>query len=284
MATASTSDRDLASAVAALEWYHTLELAPGVITPGWQDTRPIVGEIPFPDSLEGKRCLDVGTFDGFWAFEMERRGAKEVVAIDILDPEQWDWPLGSDQETIAEIGRRKGRGEGFEIAKRELGSGVLRLERSVYDLDESDAGRFDLIYLGSLLMHLRDPVRALERLRAVCDGTMIVVDGIDLLLSLLLPRRPTAALDGRGRPWWWHPNQAGLARLLEAGGFELVEGPRRLYMPPGAGQPLASFHPKLLATRHGRQALLIAKRGDPHAVALARPRPLAASRGAGSRS
>jgi tRNA (mo5U34)-methyltransferase len=282
MATASTSDRDLASEVGALEWYHTLELAPGVITPGWNDTRPIVGEIPLPDSLEGKRCLDVGTFDGFWAFEMERRGAKEVVAIDILDPEQWDWPLGSDQETIAEIGRRKGRGEGFEIAKRELGSGVLRLERSVYDLDEGDAGRFDLIYVGSLLMHLRDPVRALEHLRAVCDGTMIVVDGIDLLLSLLLPRRPTATLDGRGRPWWWYPNQAGLARLLEAGGFELLEGPRRLYMPPGAGQPLASFHPKLLATRHGRQALLIAKRGDPHAVALARPRPLAASRGAGS--
>lgn len=263
--------RDLATDVAAVEWYHTMELAPGVTTPGWHDTRPILGKIPFPPSLEGKRCLDVGTFDGFWAFEMERRGASEVVAIDILDPREWDWPAGSAPEVIAEIGRRKGRGQGFEIACREFGSSVQRLERSVYDLDEAEVGRFDLIYLGSLLIHLRDPVRALERLRAVCAGTMIVMDGIDLLLSLLLPRRPVATLDARGRPWWWYSNQAGLRRLIEAAGFHVLEGPRRMFMPPGAGQPLASFDPKLLTTRHGRNALVIARLGDPHAVAVARP-------------
>ena len=100
---------------------------------------------------------------------------------------------------------------------------------------------------------------------------MIVVDGIDLPLSLLLPRLPIATLDARGRPWWWYPNQAGLARMIEAGGFELVEGPRRIYMPPGAGQPLPKLHPRLLKTRQGRQAMVIARRGDPHAVAVARP-------------
>ncbi len=274
MGTSSTTDAALASEVAALEWYHTLELAPGVVTPGWHDTRPIASQIPFPPSLEGSRCLDVGTFDGFWAFEMERRGAAEVVAIDVLDPEEWDWPLGSDPEVKAKIGRRKGSGRGFEIARRELGSSVQRLERSVYDLDESDAGQFDLIYVGSLLVHLRDPVRALERLRAVCVGSLIVVDGIDLRLSLMLPRRPVATLDARGRPWWWYPNQAGLARLIEAGGFEVVTGPRRLFMPPGAGQPPASFRPALLRSHEGRLALLIAWKGDPHAVVVARPRGL----------
>lgn len=262
---------ELAREVDALEWYHTMELAPGVVTPGWHDTRPILGQIPLPGSLTGKRCLDVGTFDGFWAFEMERRGASEVVAIDILDPQQWDWPVGSEPETIAEIGRRKGRGQGFEIAKRELGSSVARLERSVYDVTESELGKFDLIYLGSLLIHLRDPVRALERLRAVCAGTMIVMDGIDLLLSLLLPRRPVATFDGDGRPWWWYSNEAGLRRMIQAAGFDVLQGPRRMFMPPGAGQPLASFDPKLLATRHGRNALVIARKGDPHAVAVARP-------------
>jgi hypothetical protein len=100
---------------------------------------------------------------------------------------------------------------------------------------------------------------------------MLVMDGIDLLLSLLLPRWPLATLDGRGRPWWWYPNEAGLVRMLEAGGFEIVQRPHRVYMPPGAGQTLASFHPKLLATREGRQALVIARRGDPHAVVVARP-------------
>ncbi len=271
MTTRDGARRDLAAEVASVEWYHTIELAPGLLTPGWHDTRPILAKVPFPPSLEGKRCLDVGTFDGYWAFEMERRGASEVVAIDILDPLEWDWPVGSAPDTIAEIGRRKGRGQGFEIARRELGSSVQRLERSVYDLDEAEVGKFDLVYLGSLLVHLRDPVRALERLRGVCAGTMIVVDGIDLLLSLILPARPVATLDARGRPWWWYSNQAGLRRLIEAAGFDVLDGPRRIYMPPGPGQPLASFDPKLLATRHGRHALVVARLGDPHAVAVARP-------------
>ena len=262
----------LADEIATLEWYHTLELAPGVETPGWNDTRPIVDRLGLAPSLAGLRCLDVGTFDGFWAFEMERRGASEVVAIDILDPDRWDWPLDSEPEVVAAVGHRKAGGRGFEIARRELGSSVRRLERSVYDLDEAEVGRFDLIFLGSLLVHLRDPVRALERLRAVCAGTMIVMDGIDLLLSLVLPRRPVATLDGSGRPWWWTPNQAGLARLIEAGGFDLLAPPRRMFMPPGRGQPLASFDPKLLTTRHGRYLLLVARLGDPHAIALARPR------------
>lgn len=262
----------LAQEVAALEWYHTIELSPEVVTPGWHDTRSILPEIPLPRSLAGMRCLDVGTFDGYWAFEMERRGADEVVAIDILDPDQWDWPWGSDASTIAAIGRRKAGGRGFEIAKRELHSSVERQELSVYDLDPEEIGVFDLVYLGSLLIHLRDPVRAVERLRSVCRGRLIVMDGIDLELSLLHPRRPVAHLDARGRPWWWYPNQAGLARMIEAGGFRLVAGLKRLYMPPGRGQELASFHPRLMMSRDGRHSLTIARRGDPHAVGVAEPR------------
>lgn len=272
MATAQGTDAALAEEIAALDWYHTIELRPGIETAGWHDTRPIVDQVPFPASLEGKRCLDVGTFNGFWAFEMERRGAAEVVAIDVLDPDEWDWPIGSEPEVIEKIAQRSARGRGFEIAQRELGSSVRRLDRSVYDIEESDAGRFDLIYLGSLLIHLKNPVRALERLHAICDGTMIVVDGIDLPLSLMLPKVPVATIDGRGRPWWWYPNQAGLARLVEAGGFDVIEGPRRIFMPAGTGQPLVKVGPRVLATREGRRQAVIAKRGDPHAIVVARPR------------
>ena len=70
-------------------WYHTIDLAPGVVTPGWFDLRPVVERMPWP-SVAGKRCLDVGTYDGFLAFEMERRGAAEVVAVDLDDHDQWD--------------------------------------------------------------------------------------------------------------------------------------------------------------------------------------------------
>src|SRR5205085_238676 len=131
---------DLADAIAELEWYHTLELAPGVVTPGWQDTRAIAESVPFGD-LTGKRCLDVGTFDGFWAFEMERRGGT-VTAIDILDPEGWDWPHGSETEVKTVINRRKAGGRGFEIARDALGSRVERQELSVYDLDPAVHGTF----------------------------------------------------------------------------------------------------------------------------------------------
>src|SRR3954466_11356106 len=127
------------------EWYHTLELAPGVVTPGWFDTRKVVSQLPFPSSLAGKRCLDVATFDGFWAFEMERRGADEVVAIDLLDPAQADWPVTSTAAVKEAIGQRKEGGEGFQIAHELLGSSVERMEMSVYDLDPEEVGQFDFV-------------------------------------------------------------------------------------------------------------------------------------------
>jgi tRNA (mo5U34)-methyltransferase len=254
------------------EWYHTIELAPSVVTPGWFDTRGIVAELPFPASLEGKRCLDVATFDGFWAFEMERRGAAEVHAIDVLDPYGWDWPAMSSEETVKAINRRKEGGRGFDVAHRALGSSVQFEERSVYDLDPAKMGEFDFVYVGSLLLHLRDPVRALERVRAVCRGQLLLVDNVALALTLLHPRRPLASFDGEGRPWWWKANVAALSRIVRSAGFELERAPARLYMPPGRGHPrLRALRPGSLRHADGRQIAFTALKGDPHAAILARP-------------
>src|SRR3954449_1037051 len=63
-------------------WYHTMELAPGVVTPGWFDLRGVVDSLPWPD-VHCNRCLDVGPYDGLLSFELERRGAAEVLAVDI---------------------------------------------------------------------------------------------------------------------------------------------------------------------------------------------------------
>lgn len=271
MIASTTDQRELEREVASRSWYHTIELAPGVVTPGWFDLRGVAALFPFPASLEGSRCLDIGTFDGFWAFEMERRGAEEVMAVDILDPSRWDWPAGSRDEVVKAIGERKGAGDGFEVARTALGSSVERRAISVYDLDPEDVGRFDFVYLGSLLLHLRDPVGALERVRSVCSGGLIVCDAVDAPLSELLRRVPVATLDGRGRPWWWRPNVAGLVRMVEAAGFELEGPPRRLRMPPGAGHNRPRLRPRLLMHRAGRQELMHARRGDPHAIVAGRP-------------
>jgi tRNA (mo5U34)-methyltransferase len=263
----------LRARVASIEWYHSLELAENLTTPGWLDHRPIVGRVPLPRSLDGRRCLDVGTFNGFWAFEMERRGAAEVVAIDVLDPHRWDWPVDSDAATVAALARRMAGGEGFEIARAALGSRVRRVDCSVYELDAAELGRFDFVYLGSLLVHLRDPVRALEKVRPLCDGTLVVVDGIDLPLSLRAPRLPVARIDARGRPWWWYPNLAALARLVEAGGFTVSESPRRLFVPPGSGWAPRRFQLGHVRSRYGREQLTAAWLGEPHGVIVARPSP-----------
>ena len=252
-------------------WYHTIELAPGVVTPGWFDLRPIAPKV-LPERLDGMRCLDVGTFDGFWAFEMERRGAAEVVAADILDPLAWDWPANSQDAVVQALEDRKDGGEGFRIAAEALGSAARHVERSIYDLDPGELGRFDFVYVGSLLLHLRDPVRALERVREVTAGQMLSVDAYDPVLSALAPRRPIAGLDGVGRPWWWLPNLAGLRRLIEAAGFELTRPPTRVRIPRGQGQPRPLPTLRALRSRDGRRLLAGAWRGDAHAAILARPR------------
>ena len=74
-----------------ISWYHTQELGPGVVTQGMFDLRPYVERYGIPADLTGLRALDVGTFEGFWAFELERRGA-EVVAIDVDSIQDLDWP------------------------------------------------------------------------------------------------------------------------------------------------------------------------------------------------
>jgi tRNA (mo5U34)-methyltransferase len=219
-------------------WYHTLELGPNAVTPGWFDLRPIVDRMPWPE-VAGKRCLDVGTYDGFLAFELERRGAAEVVAIDIEDHTQWDWPARTralGPAHLAEIvGTRKGLG--FDIAKEALGSSVQRVEQSVYDLTPEEHGGFDVVVCGSLLLHLRDPVGALEAIRGVCGGVFMSAEQIDAKLTLLSPKRPAGWFRGGEKVQWLVPNAAGHRAMLDSAGFRIEGGARRYRIPLGAGHP-----------------------------------------------
>src|SRR5262249_47302757 len=71
-------------------WYHTIDVAPDFTVEGIFDLRSVVDRLPWPD-VKGKRCIDIGTYDVFFAFELERRGAAEVVAVDVGGPELYDW-------------------------------------------------------------------------------------------------------------------------------------------------------------------------------------------------
>ena len=234
----------VADAVAANPlWYHTLELPDGVVTPGWFDLRPVVDRMPWPD-VGGKRCLDVGTYDGFLAFELERRGASEVVATDISDDEAWDWPVPVRAEGGARLAALAGpaKGAGFRIAAEALGSSAQRVECNVYDLSPETVGSFDVVVMGSLLLHLRDPVRALEAVRSVCSGAFLSADEISLPLTVRRRRTPLAQLSGTDELCqWWIPNAAGHRQMLLAAGFTLERTVRPYCIPFGPSHPRPSL-------------------------------------------
>lgn len=216
--------------VASYPWYHTLDLGHGVVTPGMFDHRGNEGRYLLPEDLRGWRCLDVGTMDGYWAFAMERRGADEVVAVDLDDPEQLDWPVRVRARTAKTMDETKGAR--FELARQALESKVDRRLQSVYELDD-DLGRFDLVFCGDLLVHLKDPLTALERLRRVSRGLTVVCTPVEEHWPYR--RRALARLDGIDDFAWWTPNLAGLRRMMEAAGFEDVTAGRPFSLPASAG-------------------------------------------------
>src|SRR4051794_21837856 len=170
----SAPDRTEADARAAVAevpvWYHTLELAPGVVSPGYFALRPIANRLPWPD-VRGKRCLDIASFDGFYSFGLEQRGAAEVVAVDVNGPEDFDWPPHLREWGVAaqkELGPE--HAAGMDVAKELLGASVERVRMSIYDISPDQLGEFDIVTCGSLMLHLRDPLRALEAVRGVCRG------------------------------------------------------------------------------------------------------------------
>ncbi|MGH2953238.1 MAG: class I SAM-dependent methyltransferase [Solirubrobacterales bacterium] len=250
-------------------WYHTLELGDGVVTPGWFDLRPVVERMPWPD-VAGKRCLDIGTWDGFLAFELERRGAAEVVATDISDPAGWDWALRFRElgpEVMAAMAGEK-TGTGFEIAKQALGSSAERVEINIYDLDPERVGSFDVVVCGSLLLHLRDPVRALEAVRGVCRGMFLSAEQVNPRLSAIHRRLPVASFAGGDRGQWWVPNVAAHRRLVEAGGFAVERATGAYAIPLGEGHPQRGRRRGL---RGLAKAILGGGRGLSHGAVLATP-------------
>src|ERR687898_398858 len=158
-----TTDADAARArVAGLDWWHTIEVAPGVVTPGGWDLRATAERLPWPPSLAGMRCLDVGTMDGFWAFELERRGAEQVVASDVLDATRLD----------------------HFVADRLRGERYRRASERNFVL-AAEVGEFDLVVMGYVLQMLRDPLRGLEAVRRVCRGHLILLETVSGPLELL---------------------------------------------------------------------------------------------------
>lgn len=206
-------------------WYHAIDLAPGVTTPGAVDLRGAAPRV-LPARMDGLRALDVGTFDGFWAFAMEERGAA-VTAIDLPHFTDTDLPpLRREglEATASDWGVELGRG--FALAAAARGSSARRVPCDVMDLEpDVIGGPVDVVLLGALLLHLRDPVGALERVRSVLrpGGRLLLVEWFSIPASLRFPRRPVAEFQADRTDFnWWTANLAGLHAWVRAAGFPAV--------------------------------------------------------------
>jgi tRNA (mo5U34)-methyltransferase len=188
--------------------------------------------VPIPASLAGKRCLDLASSDGFWAFEMVRHGAREVVSVDLDDATRQDWQGGRGGGPAQEEGSGRAH-RAFDIACDLYGFDIKRHDLSVYDVSPELLGTFDFVFMGNVLMHLSDPGRALMAIRDVTAGEFLSFEGVSLPLSVLRPFTPSAQLWDLDEPRWWTPNLAGHRRLIEAGGFEIEDAGGPLFQPLG---------------------------------------------------
>ena len=140
------SDEELQQRIASVpHWYHQIEVRPGLVTPGINNTAQVLPLLALPADCSGLRVLDIGARDGYFSFEAERRGA-DVIAVDYL----------SDTTT------------GFRVAAGMLGSRVEFRQENIYDLHPKLIGTFDIVLCLGLLYHLPDPMQALGILRRLC--------------------------------------------------------------------------------------------------------------------
>ncbi len=189
-------------------WYHSIELPDGRVLEGVQGVdhlRKRLARFPVPEDLRGKRVLDVGAWDGWFSFEMERRGA-QVVAVDCIDVER------------------------FRIAKDLLGSSVDYRVMDVDEMTPETIGRFDIVMFFGVLYHLRHPMLALERICQLTREmafveTFVTDDGIPpgkepgpCLLELYETDELGGQMDN-----WYGPNSPCVLALCRSAGFARVE-------------------------------------------------------------
>lgn len=223
-------------------WYHTIDLGPGITSRGHFRHRSLADEVGLPESLAGKTALDVGTADGFWAFELERRGADRVTAIDLACPGECDLVPTNRAVMSEDTLQNQIWPTRFATAHAMRGSQVDYKFLSVYDLSPATAGVFDVVYCGSLLLHLFNPLLALINIRSVTRQMAVIETATIHDLDDRNAAEDTVHfgnISPESRPGehvtYWLIGPRALCKMLRYAGFSNVQSRGVLKMEQGDG-------------------------------------------------
>ena len=177
-----------------------------------------------PDDFSGLSVLDIGTFDGFYAFLAEARGAGRVVAIDNEQYREW---------VSSRWGVELEGGEGFAAIRELLDSEVEYHHLDAFDLDQLDE-TFDLVLCFGILHRVENPLGLLKILRRrLAGGGRVLLETLgtadraldsSAAVDILEPGEVYAHDDFVY--WGFTPGALGaMARHAGFEGFELIDAP-----------------------------------------------------------
>jgi len=208
---------DFARELASFGWYHSMNFPDGEIIEGFNPLHELsqrYADFRLPDDLRGRRALDIGAWDGWFSFELERHGAA-VTAIDLVEVKN------------------------FLYARERLKSKVTYIVSDVYDIPQLNLEPFDYVLFLGVLYHLRHPLLALETVCSLTTETAavdsFVIDSEDLDDTVVPPTTipfmefyETDEL-GRNIDNWFGPTTECLMALCRSAGFARVEYVNTLY-------------------------------------------------------
>lgn len=209
------SREDIVKKVAEVPfWGQSIPLPYGVVTPGRvMKNLDTLKHLQLPENLNGKRVLDVGAWDGFYAFEAEKRGA-EVIAID--NCERMKRP---GEKQFQHLGSKS-----FETAKAILESKVQYKNLDVYEVSPESVGMVDITLFLGVLYHLKHPMLAIEKLAAVTREMMIVESAwFGSLTKLPSVRYTGVGLMNDDPTTWFVYNTPAIVGMIRDAGFPRVD-------------------------------------------------------------
>jgi len=193
----------------SMDWYHKIELAPGVVTPGysWEHMWDPMLKYHRSFDFRGKRVLEVGCWDGYWSLEAEKLGAKEVWATD-------------------DVSQRHLKSPTVPFVIECLGSKInYRDNVSVYELDQHFNEEFEVVIFYGVLYHLHYPVLGLAKIRKLLKtgGTLLLETAVMLDTDEPIMKWGWDVIypDARDTSVWNAPSIPCLKFLLETSYFNV---------------------------------------------------------------